>query len=379
MSKKSINDNLPTQSVDASLKPVMAKKKKGFYIGKVSPLKVAFAFRHLGIMLKSGLALEGAVGILAEQIDDPRLKGVFAEMLVDIGNGVSIAESMRKHNKIFSNLVVSLISAGEQGGTLNENLFILADYLKKSYELQQKVKGALVYPLIVLGMTSFEMLGVVYFLLPKLDSMFSAFGNVPEFTQFVLNAAAFIRDNTVMLIFALAILVAGIWYFTSKTKPGKRFKDKLALTFPVFKNLNKNNILATFSQTFSILLDNAIPINDALAIASETNDNTIYIEALNEIKEKMMNGQSLAKAMELYPKLFPFTYVKMVEIGEETSSLAETLKYVQEFYAEEANEVSNNLATLLEPILLIFIGVMIGGLAMIIIGPIYQLMSTLNA
>ncbi len=379
MSKTKITENLPTQSVDTSLKPIVAKKKGGFYLGKVSPLKIAFSFRHLGIMLKSGLALEGAVAILAEQIDDPRLKEVFSQMLVDIGNGTSIAESMRKHKNIFSNLVISLISAGEQGGTLNENLFILADYLKKSYELQQKVKGALVYPLIVLGMTSFEILGVVYFLLPKLDSMFSAFGNVPEFTQFVLNAAAFIRDNTVLLVVLLIVVIIAGYMFTNKTKAGKKLKDKLALSFPVFKNLNKNNILATFSQTFSILLDNAIPINDALKIASETNDNSIYIEALEDIKEKMLNGLSLAKAMEAYPKLFPFTYVKMVEIGEETSSLAETLKYVNEFYAEEANEISNNLATLLEPILLIFIGVMIGGLAMIIIGPIYQLMSTLNA
>lgn len=368
-----------TQTVNTALKPVVAKKRGGFYLGKVSPLKIAFAFRHLGIMLKSGLALEAAVTILAQQIDDARLKEIFSEMLVDIGEGTSIADSMRKHKNVFSNLVISLISAGEQGGTLNENLFLLADYLKKAHELQQKVKGAMVYPLIVLGMTSFEILGVVYFLLPKLDSMFSAFGNIPEFTQIVLNVAAFIRDNTVMLLIVIIALGISGYYFTSKTKAGKKFKDILSLNFPVFKNLNKNNILATFSQTFSILLDNAIPINDALQIASETNDNTVYIEALEDIKNQMMNGQSLAQAMEKYPKLFPFTYVKMVEIGEETSSLAETLKYVNEFYAEEADEISNNLATLLEPILLIFIGVMIGGLAMIIIGPIYQLMSTLNA
>lgn len=373
---KPAGKELPRRSVSAS---VPMKKKNAFYFGGVNPLKLAFAMRHLGIMLKSGLSLEAAVSVLAEQLDDQRLKDIFAEILYDINNGVSVAESMRKHKDVFSNLVISLISSGEQGGTLEKNLFILADYLKKSHELQQKVKGAMIYPLIVLGMTSVEVLGVVYFLLPRLDTMFSAFGDLPEFTKIVLDAAKFIRDNTTAIVVGGAITLIFGGLFLRKTKIGKRIRDFFALNFPVFKNLNKNNILATFSQTFALLLENGIPITNALKISSETSDNTIYTEALDKINLSVQSGLSLAQSMAMYPKLFPVTYTKMVEIGEQTGSLSETLLYVHDFYAEEAMEISNNLATLLEPILLIFIGVMIGGLAIIIIGPIYQLMSTINA
>lgn len=367
---------LKTSTVVAS--KYIKKKSGSVYFGKISPLKMAFAFRHMGIMLKSGLSLEAAIKVLSEQLDDARLREIFAEILFGINEGVSIAETMRNHRNIFSNLVISLISSGEQGGTLEKNLFILADYLKKAHELQQKVKGAMIYPLIVLGMTSVEVLGVVYFLLPRLDSMFSTFGELPAFTKVILDAAKFIRDNTVSLLLILIVFIITLSLFLNKTKIGKRIKNWFALNFPVFKNLNKNTILSNFSQTFALLLENGIPITKALEIAAETSDNVYYQESLAKINESVQGGLSMAQSMEKFPKYFPPTYSKMVEIGEQTGSLSETLLYVHEFYAEEAAEVSNNLATLLEPILLIFIGVMIGGLAMIIIGPIYQLMGTIN-
>jgi type IV pilus assembly protein PilC len=358
-------------------KGVFHKKFQLFKPRGVSQLKLAFAIRNLSIMLKSGLALEGAMTILSEQLDDNRLREIFGEILVDNKNGVSIADSMRKHPEVFSNLVISLVSSGEQGATLESNLLILADYLKKDHEMKQKVKGAMVYPLIVLSITMIELLGVVYFLLPKLDTMFSTFGNLPDFTRFVMDAARYLRENTIGIIVFIAIFL----FIFSKilgTKPGKHLKDYFFLNFPVIKKLTKNNTLATFSQTFSILLQNGIPIIKAIKIASETSDNSIYSAALEDVRQKMEDGMGLSEAMIKYKNLFPMTYIKMIEIGEQTGSLPDTLTYIYEFYAEEAAEISNNLATLLEPILLIFIGVMIGGLAIIIIGPIYQLMSTIN-
>jgi type IV pilus assembly protein PilC len=346
--------------------------------GGVSQLKLAFAIRNLSIMLRSGLALEGAMTILSEQLDDNRLREIFGEILVDNKNGISISESMRKHPEVFSNLVISLVSSGEQGATLESNLLILADYLKKDHEMKQKVKGAMVYPFIVLGITMIELLGVVYFLLPKLDTMFAGFGDLPEFTMFVMNAAKFLREHTLEIVVILVVFIIFLGRFL-KTKPGKRIKDTLSLNFPVIKKLTKNNTLATFSQTFSILLQNGIPIIKAIKIASETTDNSIYSKALEDVRNKMEGGMGLSESMTKYQNLFPMTYIKMIEIGEQTGSLPDTLTYIYEFYAEEAAEISNNLATLLEPILLVFIGVMIGGLAIIIIGPIYQLMGGINA
>jgi len=380
--KKKHNENVDATITKENEEKLKSKvvHKKGFRLFPprgISDLKMAFAFRNLSIMLKSGLALEGAMKILSEQLDEKRLREVFADILIDNRNGVSIAESMRKHPELFSNLVISLISSGEQGATLEGNLLILADYLKKNHEMQQKVKGAMVYPLIVLGITMIELLGVVYFLLPKLDTLFSSFGNLPEFTQFVMSSARFIRENTYAIVIGIVIF-GFIFSRFLKTKLGKKLKDHFALGFPVIKKLNKNNILATFSQTFAILLQNGIPITAAIKIAAETNSNSIYASALNDVRLKMDGGTGLSDAMMKYTNLFPITYIKMIEIGEQTGSLPDTLIYIYEFYAEEAAEISNNLATLLEPILLIFIGLMIGGLAVIIIGPIYQLMSTIN-
>jgi len=368
---------LNKEDPNAKKKGLLNKEFHLFRSKKVSQLKLAFAIRNLSIMLKSGLALEGAMTILSEQLDDWYLREIFGEILVDNRNGISIADSMRKHPEAFSNLVISLVSSGEQGATLESNLLILADYLKKDHEMKQKVKGAMVYPLVVLGITSVELLGVVYFLLPKLDTLFSSFGDLPEFTKFVMDASRFIRENTVQILVVIVVVIFVFLRFL-KTKLGRKFKDNFSLNFPVIKKLTKNNTLATFSQTFAILLQNGIPIIKAIKIASETTDNSVYSAALEDIRAKMEGGQGLSDSMMKYEKLFPMTYIKMIEIGEETGSLPDTLTYIYEFYSEEAAEISNNLATLLEPILLIFIGVMIGGLAIIIIGPIYQLMSTIN-
>lgn len=344
----------------------------------VSPLDIALSIRHLSIMLKTGLAIEDALKVMAEQTPDEKLKYAYNEILLDVRSGLNLADAMRKHKDIFSEIIISIISIGEQGATLEKNLLFLADYLKKNYELQRKVKGALVYPMIVLFITLAEMLGVIFFILPKLESLFSAFENTSEFTIAVLAIAGFVRDNGVGIIVAI-VLFALIMSRILKTPPGIRFKDNLALKFPVMQRLNKNNILTQFSRTLGILLESGMPIQAALKISSETVGNYVYEKALRDVYESIKSGHNLADSLSQYPKLFPPTYTKMIEVGENTGSLEENLSYLYDFYAEEVQEMSNNLTTLLEPIMLVFIGVMIGGLAIMVIGPIYQLTGTIRA
>lgn len=355
------------------------KKKSGeIYLTSVSPVAVALSIRHLSIMLKSGLALEAAIKILSEQTPDKRLKGAYMDILVDVQSGKTLAESMAQHTKIFSQVTVSIISIGEQGGTLEKNLVFLAEFLKKNYELQRKVKGALIYPAIVFSLTVVEMLGVMFFILPKLDTLFSSFKEIPAFTVFILNAAKFIRENALAIVVVLAVVVIALVLFL-KTKAGKIFSDGLGIKFPIVKNLNKANILTTFSRTLGILLESGIPISKALRISSETIGNHFYAKALVAVHDKVKGGQNLAAALLEYPQYFPITYVKMIEVGESTGSLEENLDHLYDFYAEEVQEMSNNMTTLLEPLLLIFIGAMIGLLAILIIAPIYQLTGSLNA
>jgi type IV pilus assembly protein PilC len=362
------------------------KKKKGgslltqdiSFSNKVPVLDVVLSIRHLSIMIKSSMSLSEALVVLSEQTENPKLQDIYAKVNLDVQAGMPMAESMRKHPKAFSHIMVSIIEVGERGGTLETNLLFLADFLKKDYELNRKVKGALVYPVIVFGITVVEMLGVVFFLLPKLDSLFSAFDDIPAFTQFILNVTGWVRTRWYIVVALLGVLFAAFKVFMG-TPTGKRVGDTLTLKFPVMKDLKKKQILANFSRTIAILLESSIPISESIQISANTVDNYVYQQAVLEIHKKVSSGVNLADAMSNYDHLFPATFIKMIQIGEETGTLEENLLYLHEFYAEEVTEMSNNLASLIEPILLVFIGLMIGLLAFTIVGPIYQLTGSINA
>lgn len=357
---------------------IQINKEKNLYIfHKVSQLDIALSIRHLSIMLKSGLGIEEALVTIVNQVTDQKLKETYSAVLKDVQSGVTLAESMKKFPKIFRDIVVSIIDVGEQGATLETNMVFLADYLKKQFELNRKVKGATMYPMIVVALTIVEMLGVIYFVLPKLESLFTSFKNIPEMTKFILDAAAFVRNNGAIILVVLIILFLILQRFL-QTKPGKKLKDKVALMIPVFKDLNKSSMLSSFSRTLGILLASGIPLQRALDISLNTMSNSEYVKVLARVNEEVKEGKNLADSLEAFPKYFPITYTKMIEIGERTGTLEENLNYLYDFYTEDVLEMSNNLATLIEPILLIFIGGMIGGLALLIITPIYQLTGSIN-
>jgi len=354
------------------------KVKKPFKLRrKISDLDIAFAVRHISVMLKSGITIDGAIKVLSDQSTNQNLKKVFNAIYDDVQEGVGLAEAMEKYPKAFSRTITSIISVGEKGGTLEANLKFLADYLKKNHELQSKLKGAMLYPIIILSLTLVEMLGVIFFILPRLESLFSGFSNLPEFTVFVMNASRFIREHGIEVSGGILLLVIIIRLFLG-SRAGQNFKDRAFLRIPILGKLFRFNLLMQFARTMNILMENGIPIERALGISSETINNVVYMNALKQIYSCVKEGLNLADSLSKYPKLFPPTFIKLIEIGEETGTLGENLNYLYEFYAEDVQEMSTNLTALLEPLLLIFIGVMIGGLAIMIIGPIYQLTSTIN-
>lgn len=356
------------------------KKKKGggeIYFSKVSPLDVALAIRHIALMLKAGMPLTDAIEVLTDQAEDQRLKDAFADIFGQVQAGQSMAKAMGRHPKIFPHVIRSVVDVGEQGATLEKNLIFLADFLKQSYELARKVKGAMTYPMIVLGLTVVEMFGVIFYILPKLDSLFSTFDNIPAFTQALLDGSAFIRDNFwVLLGVAVIAYIGQIIFF--KTKRGIRVKEYISLNFPIIKHMNQKHILTSFSRTLGILLESGIPIVRAIEISGETVGNSIYGDVLKIVHNDVQEGNSLAQSLSKHKKYFPTTFVKMINIGEETGTLEDNLLYLHDFYLEEVTEMANNLTTLLEPVLLIFIGVMIALLALTIISPIYQLTGSIN-
>jgi len=360
------------------MKITLSKNKSIYIFSNISTLDVSLSIKHLGVMLRSGLGIEESIIVLATQTPDERIRLAYAGILENMHSGKTLAESMKEHKKIFSDIVVSIIAVGEEGATLEKNLNFLAEYLKKDYELQRKIKGALFYPFIVLALTVAELIGVIYFILPKLENLFMAFEGIPAFTLFVMNAARFFRNNVIFIVIGIVVVIFTINRLL-KTTAGKKFKDRVALNFPILKKLNKNIVLTYFARTLGALLESGIPLERGLSITQSTVNNSLYAKKLERVQEELKTGKNLSASLAAYPKYFPVTYVKLIEIGEQTGTLEENLDYLYELYSEDVTDMTNNLATVIEPLLLIFVGLMIGGLALLIIAPIYQLTGSINA
>lgn len=347
------------------------------YFSKVSELQIALAIRHLALMLKSGLSLSESVKILSKQSEDKRLQKAFLDINESIHSGNNLSNSMKKHPKIFSEMIVSVVTVGEEAAVLEKNLLFLAEFLKKKYEFDKKIKSAMSYPLIIFGMTSVEMLGMIFFILPRMETLFSSFKNIPPFTKAILGATTFFRVNLLYIIIGI-ILLSIIIILISKTKFGQKIKDTVSINFPVLGKINRFRFLANFSRTLGILLESGTSFPTALKIAADTIGNAKFGDALEFVKKDVKGGKNLARSLTLQSSYFPENYTKILEISESTGTLEENLNFLADYYTDEVTSLTENLATLLEPILLILVALMIGVLAISIVGPIYQLIGTIN-
>lgn len=352
----------------------LRKRLKGV---DISPIDLIFTIRHLALILKSGLPIGEAIGSVAGQSSNKKLNEVFGQIDHDVHEGKNLHDALSYYPKIFPQIAISIIKIGEEAGTLEKNLLFLTDYLKKKYELNKKIKGALFYPLVIMGMAFLEIAGVIFFILPQMETLFLGFKNVPEFTLGIFSFTRFMRANVLYIIAGFAILITLLSFFL-KTKAGKIFLDKTALRFPVMNKLFRSNILANIPRTLGILLSSGIPITQAVQTAYETIGNYEYENILKKVSVSLSEGKKLSMLLLEYPRYFPKSFVKMLEIGEDTGTLEDNLEYLHQFYTEEVNDISNNLTTLIEPIMLVFLGVIIALLAVSVIGPIYQLTSSIN-
>ncbi|WKZ24048.1 MAG: type II secretion system F family protein [Candidatus Dojkabacteria bacterium] len=365
------------KSPKADVKPVRAEDYQPGFFDRVSELNIAMAIRHMSVMLRSGISLANSVNIMSEQSENPVLRKVFSAIYGTIQKGVSLAESMKRYPKVFSSIIISIIEVGEQGGGLDQNLLFLSDFLKKKHDLQKKINGALLYPMIVLFLTTVEMAGVIFFVLPKLETLFLTFKNIPQYTIVIMQVTRFIRLNWYYLLGVVFVIGLAL-YFYFKTKNGQRTMSKIMLKFPIFNQVVRLQILTSIARTIGVLMSNGIPLVRAIRITSETTTNTVYSEILAKVANEVENGTSLAQALSEYKQYFPETFLKLIELGESSGTLEENLRYLYGFYSEDLQELTSNMASLIEPLLLILIGAMIGMLAIVIVGPIYSLTSAIN-
>ncbi len=356
----------------------ISKELKNLQRLKISTTNLLISIKSMAALLKASIPLSEMVKTISEQSSDPNLNKIYAYIHKEIDRGSELAEAMALFPKIFPQTITSVVEAGEKGGSLEKNLLYIADTIKKEYELQRKMKGAIIYPAIIISLTVVEFVGMIFVVLPKMEALFSAFPNVPPLTVFIMNSANLIRNNWIPIVSVL-IGLALIARLYLSTKSGKMFLSWLSLNFPILKRLFISNILASFSRGLSVLLASGIPLAKALSISSATTSNFIYANIIKDIHKNVEEGQNLSNSLEKHSKYFNKSFIKMIAVGEVSGTLEDNLMYLHEYYSEEVTEMSNNIVTFVEPLLLILVGVIIGLLGVTILMPIYQLMGSINA
>jgi len=354
------------------------KRMKVLRKAKVSPTELIMFIKSLASMLQATIPITEAIKILEEQSDDKIMKEVLSLICLDIESGENLSRSMEKFPKIFPEIMISLVYAGESGGSLEMNLKYLADFLTKQHEVNKKVRSALIYPAIIIGLTCVQLTAMVFFIFPQLEELFESFPNVPAFTQNVIYASGVIRENWYFVLAGILVFVIILSQFF-KTAKGKRTLHWFSINTPILKALFVSNILANFSRTLNILMKSGMDISKALEVTVKTVGNSIYAEKLSAIRENARQGKSISESLKEHPKFFNKSFIKMIEVGEKTETLEENLEYLYKFYTEKVDDITNNITVFIEPLLLIMVGAIIGFLGITVIVPIYQLMSSINA
>lgn len=362
-----------------SSKNVMSKNntKKSFLevdinIGGINfGQKVALA-KHLAVMLKSGLTIVEALEIVHGQAEG-KLKNILGIIKQSVDAGNSLSASFGKFPKIFSPIFINTVYVGESSGTLDENLDHLAAHLKKDKDLMDKVKGAMVYPMIVLTLAFVLAMAVSFVVLPKITPMFKGLGmDLPLTTRMLIAFSDVVQAHgTIIFTTIISAIIFLVWIFRQKFF--KPVADYLILHLPIIKSISRNKNLTIFSSTLGTLLKSGLNIDEALRITEDTIDNYYYRQALADLVIKAGQGTKISENLTRHSKLFPSLMVNMIRIGENSGRLEEVLAYLAEYYETEVNNSTKTLSTAIEPMLLIFIGLMVGGLAIAIITPIYKM------
>jgi type II secretory pathway component PulF len=336
-----------------------------------------FFTKHLSIMTRAGIPITEALYTLMSQTKSPYFKEILSHSIEEIKNGQSLAATFKKYPKIFDQFYISLLEVGEQSGTMEKNLSFLAKQLNKDFQLRQKIKGAMLYPGLVFGAASVMGGFIAFFILPQLVDFFDAFQiELPLTTRILLFFANTLKNHSPLLLggiigglgLILAILripaVVPVWH---------RFLLKL----PLFGKLIGYGQLSRFSRNLGILLQSGVPVTTSIQVTAKTLSNLKFKNDLVQVGQHLVKGKEIGNSLDNYSE-YPPLVSKMISVGEKTGHLDETLIYLSDFYEEEIDNISKNLTTVLEPIMLLFIGLIVGFVALAIISPIYELTSSIR-
>ncbi|MBU0661182.1 type II secretion system F family protein [Patescibacteria group bacterium] len=362
--------------------PVKKKKKisvlkKNIAIGGTGLTQKALLAKHLAVMQRSGLSIVESLDIVADSAQG-KMKNILIKIRESVESGNSLSDAFQRYDNIFPGIFISAIYAGEKSGTLDENLEHLAEQLQKEKNLVSKVKGAMLYPIVVLIASFILAMTMSFLVLPKIIPLFQGLKTeLPLSTRLLIQFSQIVNDHGPLLFFSITgTVLFVIWLFRRKFM--RPISHWLLLHLPVLSSISHNVNLARFSRTLSTLLRSGLNVDEALAVTRQSLGNYYYQHALDKVLHRLEKGSSMAENLGLYPRLFPSMVTRMVLVGEESGNLEDTLNYLAEFYEVEVDNATKSLATAIEPILLLGIGMIVAFLAISIITPIYNITGSIK-
>ncbi|HVZ95194.1 MAG TPA: type II secretion system F family protein [Phycisphaerales bacterium] len=372
---------------EAAAKP---KKKKGggFSIGRVKPKVLTTFTRQLSTLQDAGLPLLRSLQILEQQQRPGLLKNILTGVVEDVQGGASLSEAMAKHPRAFDGLYCKMVNAGEIGGVLDVILQRLAEFMEKAERLKRKIKGAMIYPVTVIIIAVGIVTGIMYFIIPKFKDIFADFDvALPVPTVLLINTSAWVAGNYptkgAMMIGGWAYILFGaplVWVgfkMLRKTRPGKAVIDTLGLYIPVAGKLARKSIIARFTRTLGTLVAAGVPILEAISITRDTSGNYVFYKALNKVHDSIREGETFAQPLR-ESKVCDSIVVNMIDVGEETGDLDTMLLKIADNYDDEVDTAVEGLVKLIEPLLVVFLGGIIGTIVVAMFLPLVGMIEGLQ-
>jgi type IV pilus assembly protein PilC len=349
------------------------KQSQNLKGGKVNAADIAVFSRQLATMLASGIPMVQAFEIVGSGSDKPSLQKLILDIKADVESGSSLHEALGKHPLHFDDLYVNLVEAGEQAGALESLLDKVATYKEKTEAMKKKVKKALFYPAAVLVVAFIVTLVLLIFVIPQFQKLFQGFGaSLPAFTQMVINLSQLVQHRGIYLAVVLGAAIWTFLYFKKRSRKMREVLDRISLKVPIIGPILNKAAIARYARTLATMFAAGVPLVEALESVAGATGNIVYENAVMKMKDEVATGQRLQRAMEA-SGIWPNMVIQMIAVGEESGSLDAMAGKVATFYEAEVDNAVDSMSSLLEPLIMVILGVLVGGLVVAMYLPIFQL------